>query len=289
MRTTTIIDINTKNAQVITRHLNWLRRTGARPTTVDHRRDNVRRLATHLPVPLLDATAEHLDAWQSHLRVSISSMHTYTCHVRAFYRWAFETGLIPENPADSLPIPRVAERRPRPMPEKDTKTALKAAAGHMRVWLALAGWCGLRAGEIARIRREDLAPDPEGEGAMLHVDGKGGKHRAVPVPPRVFAMLKEYLLGVQGPIFRRATTGLPVTPNEITKRCSKFLRGLGLLYTLHTLRHRFATKLAQSTRDLVLVQKLLGHGSLATTQGYLDWSLRHGARAVKALSNSLPA
>lgn len=286
---TTIIDTHTKNAKAITKHIDWLRRTGARPTTVTQRRDNIRRLAAKLNVPLLDATYDDLDTWQSRLRVSISSIHTYTCHVRAFYRWAFEIGLLDTNPSDSLPIPKVAERRPRPMPEKDTRTALKAAVGHMRVWLALAGWCGLRAGEIARIRREDLATDPEGgDGAMLHVDGKGGKHRAVPVPPRVYTMLKEYLT-VTGPIFRRATTGLPVTPNEVTKRCSKFLRGLGLTHTLHTLRHRFATKLAQSTRDLRLVQELLGHGSLATTQGYLDWTMRRGAKAVKTLSQSLPA
>lgn len=286
---TTIIDTHTKNAKAITRHLDWLRRTGARPATVDQRRDNIRRLANKLPVALLDATGDHLDSWQSHLRVSISSLHTYTCHTRAFYLWAYETGLIEENPAERLPVPKVPTRRPRPMPEKDTRTALKAAPEPIRTWLALAGWCGLRAGEIARIRREDIELDPEGEGAMLHVDGKGGKHRAVPVPPRVLVMLQQFLL-TTGPIFRRTTTtGLPVTPNEVTKVVSKFLRGLGLPYTLHTLRHRFATRLAQSTRDLRLVQELLGHGSLATTQQYVDWTLRRGAKAVKALSQSLPA
>lgn len=284
-----IIDINTKNAQVITRHIDWLRRTGARPTTVTHRRATIRRLAAYLPVALLDATAEQLDTWQSHLRVSISSIHTYTCHVKSFYRWAFESSRTDTNAADALPIPRVAERRPRPMPEKDTRTAMRAAQGVMRAWLALAGWCGLRAGEISRIRREDIAPDPDaGDGAMLHVDGKGGRHRAVPVPPRVLVLLRPYL-DVQGPIFRRSTTGLPVTPNEVTKKAGKFLRGLGLPYTLHTLRHRFATRLAQTTKDLRLVQELLGHASLATTQVYLDWTLRRGAKAVKALSESLPA
>jgi integrase/recombinase XerC len=283
-----IIDINSQNAQVITRHIDWLRRTGARPTTVTHRRDNIRRLASKLPVALLDATPEQLDSWQSQLRVSISSIHTYTCHVKSLYRWAFESGIIDTNPADALPIPKVAERRPRPIPEKDCKTAMRAAQGVMRVWLALAGWCGLRAGEIARIRREDVSHDPEGHGAMLHVDGKGGKHRAVPVPPRVVALLAPLLVS-QGPIFRRDTTGLPVTPNEVAKKAGRFLRSLGLPYSLHTLRHRFATRLAQATKDLRLVQELLGHASLATTQGYVDWTLRRGAKAVKALSESMPA
>jgi integrase/recombinase XerC len=284
-----LIDINTKNAKAITRHIDWLRRTGARQATVKHRRDNLRRLAAYLPVALIEASPEQLDAWQSQLRVSISSINTYTCHARGFYRWAQQTGLLDVDPSDALPLPRVAQRKPRPMPEKDTRTAMRAARGAMRAWLALAGWCGLRAGEIARIRREDVELDTEGgDGALLHVDGKGGKHRAVPVPPRVLAMLMPFL-ALQGPIFRRETTGLPIAPADVTKRVSRFLRGLGLPYTLHTLRHRFATRLAQATRDLRLVQELLGHASLATTQLYLDWTLKRGAKAVKALSESLPA
>ncbi|MDQ3577958.1 MAG: site-specific integrase, partial [Actinomycetota bacterium] len=146
----------------------------------------------------------------------------------------------------------------------------------MRAWLGLAGWCGLRAGEIARIRRDDLTPAARGE-ATLRVDGKGGDERFVPVPKGVFLLMGPYLIN-RGPIFRRTwSTGVPVTPNMVTTKASAHLKSLGLPYTLHTLRHRFATQLAEQERDLRMVQELLGHKSLGTTAGYVAWNAKRGA------------
>lgn len=280
--------IREADATVIARHLDWLRRLGSRQATMRLRTENLQRLAILLPVPLLEITPEHLDAWQSQLRVSVSSLHTYTCHVRAFCRWAYDSGLIDRDPAERLPVPKVRARTPRPMPESDVARALQSAPEPIRTWLALAGWCGLRAGEIARIRREDLDFDPDSGGTTLHVDGKGGKARAVPVPRRVVEMLQPYVTG-RGQIFRRETTGLPVAPHDVTQRTGRFLRSIGLDYTIHKLRHRFATQLARQTKDLRLVQELLGHGSLATTQLYVGWTLEQGAAAVETLADSLPS
>src|SRR5690606_8248678 len=91
-------------------HCDYLRRTGARPSTVMHRRDLLRRLRSQMQVPLLEATADDLERWQSSLTVSTSSIATYTNHVVAFYKWAVDAGHLEVNPAARLPRPRPPKR-----------------------------------------------------------------------------------------------------------------------------------------------------------------------------------
>jgi integrase/recombinase XerC len=272
--------------KLVRKHLDVLRRRGRRNDSMTAREGCLNRLSRTLGGPLLEATAEDLEDWQSGLTVCLSSIQTYTCHVRGFYQWAWEDGRIEANPAEGLPIPVLPRRLPRPIPEEHTMLAMRCATGPVKAWLGLAGWCGLRAGEISRIHRDTL--QPAGAGADLLVDGKGGVQRIVPIPPPVLLLMQPYMHN-RGPLFRRTwSTGRPVTPDDVSAMSSKFIHGLGLPYTLHTLRHRFATRLAEQSRDLRLVQDLLGHGSLATTAFYVAWNTREGAVAVDELAKTLP-
>ncbi|WP_270009190.1 tyrosine-type recombinase/integrase [Rhodococcus sp. BH5] len=216
----------------------------------------------------------------------MSSVQTYSSHVRAFYEWAHDSELIAENPAKNLVMPKIARRVPRPIPEKDLELALIASRHDHQLftWLLLAGYCGLRAAEIARVARDDIRIDVEG-GAFLTVHGKEGADRVVRVSPEVLAELDGYLHR-QGLIFRRPN-GKPVIPNVVTQIASAHLKGIGLPYTLHTLRHRFATSLCDLGADIRDVQAALGHRDLATTSIYLAHSVRRGAKDVDRLSEGL--
>lgn len=267
-------------------HVNHLRRLNARAATIQHRQAQLVRLHNYLGKPLREATSEDLDNWQQSLRVSPSSVFTYSSHVRGFYKWMLEMGIIETDPARNLVLPRLKKRSPRPIPEKDLRDALVSARYNHQlfVWFLLAGYCGLRAGEIAAVTRNDVRPDDDG-GAFLNVHGKGGHERVVRVPPDVLAELSKYMY-VNGPIFR-TTAGKPVTAHWVSIHASAHLRGIGMNYTLHTLRHRFATKLCDIGADIRDVQAALGHQSLATTTQYVAHNTRRGSAMVDRLGEGV--
>ncbi|ALM18096.1 tyrosine-type recombinase/integrase [Mycobacteroides abscessus] len=255
--------------------------------TIEHRLGQIARLANWLgDTSLLEAAPGQLEAWQGSLRVCPSSIQTYTSHVCTFYQWAYQCGRTSEYVAKDLVQPKIQRRMARPIPEDHLRIALTGApvGTDIHAWLLLAGYCGLRAGEIAQMSRNDFRPD-EGGGAFLTVHGKGGKQRIVRVAPEVMQRLA-IQLSRPGTMFCRPRGG-PVTPNYVSVVGAEFLTNLGLPYTLHTLRHRFATVLADEGADLRDIQELMGHESLATTMRYLAYSTRRGAASVDSLASHL--
>lgn len=270
----------------IRQHLAHLRLRNIRVATITHREGQLKRLHAWLDKPLLDATERDLERWQHSLTVSASSVFTYTSHVRGFYAWAHGAGLIESDPARNLVLPRIPKRQPRPISEADLSTALRCAQHNQQLyaWLLLAAFCGLRAGEIAAIRRSDLRLDENRAGFLL-VHGKGGAERIVRVPAAVVAELRP-LMHATGPIFRRPN-GTPWPASHLSRVASQYFKGLGMEWTLHTLRHRFAARLCDAGADVRDVQALLGHSSLATTTIYLSQATRHAAASVDKLGEGL--
>jgi integrase/recombinase XerC len=142
--------------------------------------------------------------------------------------------------------------------------------------------CGLRISEALSLTRADVAGRPD----TLHIMGKGGKERLVPVLPAVNEALQKYL-GLRFEVggLRNADTlnlkpqtsnlflsvrGLPMTPRMAEKVVEKLRNYLQLpdYVTPHALRHTFATALLAGGADLRSLQELLGHSSLSTTQLY---------------------
>jgi len=276
---------------VIEEHLRFLRRLGTRNDTMRHRRDCIRRLARSLEVPLLEATDRDLDRWQATIAdpnrrpepLTPSAVATYTSHTRAFYKWAHHVGKIDVNPALDLLLPKIKKRVPHPIPENDLKLALRCADEQVTIWLTLAGWCGLRGGEISRLTGDSVIDEPDG--MLLRVDGKGGKERIVPVPKVMVTMVRSWVK--RGPLFR-TVTGLPVNPDYVSRTVSVFFSGIGLPYTLHWCRHRFGTQHYKLFRDIRATQELMGHASPATTAMYVQLSQERAKRSMDRLGKTLP-
>lgn len=273
--------------QLIAEHLSWLRRRTSSTETLKHRRDNLRRVARRLPVLLIRAQADDLDRWQSRLQVSQKSIHTYTSHVRAFYKWLYESDRVDQNPALKLPMPKIDKGLPRPIPEKHLTLAFRLASGDLRIWLALAGWLGLRAGEIARLSYDSVI---EEHGFMyLRIDGKGGKERVVPVPDEVAVLVRSAQLRAHsGPLFRMPS-GLPAQANYVSRTSAEFFRSLDLPYVLHQLRHRFGTQHYRLTRDIRQTQALMGHSSPNTTALYVALNPGRIRDSMRQLGKTLPS
>lgn len=287
MRPSLVID--PRNRDIIDEHVRFEKRRNMTEITRNSRRGVLERLSIYLfPVLLTDATFADLDRWQDNLEVTASGVGTYSVHVRAFYRWLSVTGRIQDDPSALLPLPKIRQRMPRPIPEEDLRVALDAARSrpHLRIWLLLAAYCGLRAGEITAIRGEDIRRDGTG-GAMLLVHGKGDVERVVRIPAPVLAEIDAENYSPRGPLFLGSRTGAPILRVNVSKTAGELFRSLGMPHTLHKLRHRFATTLADRGGDIRDIQAALGHRSLATTSLYLATNTRRGAASVDALAAEL--
>ena len=201
--------------------------------------------------------------------------------VRSFFRYLRRRGLATSDAAlAAVRTPKLPKALPKPLSLADTRQLLSEAEDtEGEPWIAardtalftLLYGCGLRLGEALGLRRGE-APT---SGDTLVVLGKGRKQRTVPVLPVVRAAMTEYVaacphpLRAEDPLFVGKRGG-PLNP-AVAQRQMRHLRallGLPETATPHALRHSFATHLLGSGADLRVIQELLGHASLSTTQRY---------------------
>src|SRR5215472_10637201 len=146
--------MNAADMRLLGEHLEWMRLRDLAASTIRSRKVTVAWVASSLPGGLLDATPADLAAWRASLTVAPDAVSVYVSHVRQFYRWAVRQGHLSGSPAATLPAPSRPRRLPRPIGEQELLGVLAAAPPRIRPWLVLAGWAGLRAKEIALLRRE---------------------------------------------------------------------------------------------------------------------------------------
>ena len=265
-------------------HLEWLRLRGLSEGTIGGRRRALARMTVMLPCPLLEATPSDLLAWRAGLRgLGPSATLNYVTHAHQFYGWAVARGLISANPAAGLPVPRRPRRLPRPIDEAELMAALAAAPPRVRPWLVLAGWAGLRAKEIAGLRRENVLT--EGPAHLLRVvteSTKGIDERLVPLCSFALGELVP-VLPHRGWVFLRADRSGPVSPWVVSHVACQHLHACGSAATLHQLRHRFGTQAYRRSLDLRAVQEMLGHRDPATTAGYAAYEQGAAAAALEDL------
>lgn len=254
---------------------------GHRPATTDLKRKVLGNLKAAVG-PLLAATDQQLIDWYAtHARKSQATLCSYGACIRSFYKWAVDRDLIQRDPSRMLPIPRAPRRQPRPMPLADLVEALRQAPDHrIKAWVVLGAFAGLRAGEIARLRREDVLDRQAPTVIGVH-NGKGGRDRNVVVPQVVIDALGPFL-HLRGPLFG-------VVPATVTMYMRAYFKSLGMPYTCHSLRHTFATGLLRVSGDLRMVQQQCGHASPVTTAGYASPSLESAISAASAYSTAVLA
>jgi integrase len=236
--------------------------------TIGDRLAVVARLARWLaPAGLLEADgARLLDYERGFAHLAPASCDLYVRHIQSFYGWALQRGLLDVDPSVGLIRPRLRRGRPHPTPLDDLRVIFACTPrGALRTAYTLAAFAGLRRGEVCRLRREDLHLDGT---ATADVAGKGGKARMVPLLGPVVDELAGSGLPRAGWLLTRA--GAAYEPERLSVESYRHLQRLGVATTLHSMRHAFATTTYRSTRDVVLVQRLLGHANLTTTQIYVE-------------------
>jgi integrase/recombinase XerD len=211
-----------------------------------------------------------------------TSLRRRAAALKGFYRFAFGEGLIGVDVAAHLDLPRMPRLLPETLTAAETERLLGAPSpGALldRALLELLYASGLRVSEALRLDLEDISLD----GAFVRVIGKGDRERLVPVGEIALAAIRAWLDGPReaivaehhvqpirgGPLFV-SPTGKRLARQQawaIVKRAAA-AAGLAARVSPHTLRHSFATHLLEGGADLRIVQELLGHASISTTQLY---------------------
>ncbi|MET1012074.1 MAG: site-specific tyrosine recombinase XerD [Actinomycetota bacterium] len=207
--------------------------------------------------------------------------------VRSFHRFLLREGLTERDPAAGVAQPRLPRSLPRPLPVDDVRRLLEAPEESSptgvrdRAILELLYGSGLRISELTGMDVDDL----DLEEGSLRVLGKGGKEREVPLGSFAHEAVGAYLTrgrpalatGVsRGALFLNARGGR-LSRQSCARLLGRYVRlaGIDRRVTLHTLRHSFATHLLEGGADVRVVQELLGHASVATTQIYTLVTARH--------------
>lgn len=196
--------------------------------------------------------------------MALESISTYVGHAKGFYMWRadYQHG----HDAGKLLIrPSLPRRLPRPIDDESLRDALRLAEGQTRVILLLMAFCGLRCGEVSRLVRHDLRDHEDPPIAVIH--GKGGKQRVVRMPNDLVPTLRLIGIPLRGNIVLSARGG-PLSANRVSQLTNAYLHGIGIPDTAHSLRHWYGTHIYRVTRDVRLVQEMMGHASPATTAMY---------------------
>ncbi len=225
-------------------------------------------------------------AWRRSSGIESRSLARQISAIRSLFKFAERSGRF-RNPAlQALRSPKLPHRLPRPI---ETEMALCVTGREVHgdgaiEWIGLRNRavflllyaCGLRIAEALSLTRSAFMHDP------LMITGKGGKTRVVPLLEQAKAAITDYLAACPftsndgEPMFRGAKGG-PLSARIVQLEMARLRGALGLpeQATPHALRHSFASHMLGAGADLRVIQDLLGHASLSTTQAYTEVNVDH--------------
>lgn len=207
--------------------------------------------------------------------------------LRSFFRFLERNGIIEKDPSSGITFPKVPKSLPRFLNTDEAKALVESPelydvlAIRDRAILELLYSSGLRVSELTSLKLDSVSLENE----IIKVKGKGGKERIVPFGQKAKAALmkyldkrKELLSGkklIESDHLFLNYKGEPITSRSIDRIVKKYRTKAGLSKKVspHILRHSFATHLLEGGADLRVIQELLGHSSLSTTQNYTHISV----------------
>jgi integrase/recombinase XerD len=264
----------------------WLEDGLSRNTLESYRRD-LRQFAdwlrAHRNAVLLDA--EHGDllaylAYRYQARAKAASMARLLASLRRFYQYQLRHGRLRADPTLNIDAPKRGRRLPKSLTETDVEALLSAPDARTalglrdRAMLEVLYASGLRVSELVTLTTGQLS-DAMG---VVRVLGKGAKERLVPVGEEALEAVRRYVREARPLLLKaRSSDALFVTRRGVAMTREAFWQlikryaaraGIGGNISPHTLRHAFATHLLNHGADLRVVQLLLGHADISTTQIY---------------------
>ena len=251
--------------RTLERFADWCAERDLRPESVDE--------------PLL---AEYHRWLRGECRLAASSCRVAMVHLRQFFRYLAREKVLPTNPAALLECGRAGRPLPETLGAETVNTLLQSIdpsdlpyGARDRAMLEMLYGSGLRVSELVNLRADQV----DWEENFLRITGKGNKTRYVPLGGVAAKALRSYLAHARSRLLRNgrradvlflSNRGERLTRDRIRQIIKERARAAGLPENVypHILRHSFATHLLENGADLRVIQDMLGHASLATTQIY---------------------
>ena len=227
-------------------------------------------------------------------RFSAATRSRRLAAVRGFFAFLREEKAVPENPASALAMPRKPRNLPHGITEAEAERLVEAPAPETpeglrdRAILELVYGCGLRVGEAAGMTLDALKFDA----GLVRVLGKGSKVRNVPLGSKAEAALRRYLADGRPKLRPEpgedllflTRKGRPMDRRAIWAMLKKraAVCGIDPAVSPHWLRHSFATHMLQHGAPVRVIQELLGHADISTTQIYTHTDAARLASAVRS-------
>ena len=272
--------MNAEDEALVDRFLDMMAaEAGASKHTLAAYRNDLERAAEAAKVPVSTASVDDLarlgSAWAS---LSPATVARRSAALRRFFGFLVDDGLRADDPSSALPRPRFERPLPRVLDEaeiarifeaaEDRAASGEAAAVRNLTLLELLYGSGLRASELVGLPRGAVRPGQP----FLMIRGKGSKERLVPISSRADAAVQKWAEHVPSGVLWLFPSG----KSHLSRvRLFQIVRQLAALAGIapervspHVLRHAFATHLLSGGADLRVLQSLLGHADIATTQIY---------------------
>jgi integrase/recombinase XerD len=289
--------VTPEDAALVDRFLDMMAaEAGASKHTLAAYRNDLERAAEGVAGPLGAAGADALSKLGAQwAELAPSTVARRSAALRRFYAFLVEDGLRADDPSEALPRPRFERPLPRILDEgeiarmfeaaEDRAASGEATAVRNLALLELLYGSGLRASELVSLPRGAIRP----EQPFLILRGKGSKERLVPISSRADAAVRNWLaLAPGGVLWLFPSGGKHISRVRLFQIVRAMAADAGISpdrVSPHVLRHAFATHLLSGGADLRVLQSLLGHADIATTQIYTHVD---SARLVELVNSRHP-
>lgn len=226
---------------------------------------------------LSQITRAHLNSYILRLhekKYTPTSVMRKIASLRGFFKWLCANEIIDKNPALTLEQPKLPKKLPKVMTVEEINTIFtQNLSKYEHVILELLYGCGLRVSELTNLKLTDIDLGAK----YLQCTGKGSKERIVPLGSKAVKAVKNYLperefnlqkFNKSSKILLVSSEGREITRQDVYNFIRKQGEKIHKAISPHTLRHSFATHLLENGADLRVVQELLGHSDVSTTQLY---------------------
>jgi integrase/recombinase XerD len=272
------------------------------PRTITCKREILRKFVTWCMLRDVErpeqTTANIIEAYQRHLHhhrqtnskpLATSTQRTRLTVIKMFFRWLSEKGYLVLSPARYLKLPSVNQALPKHVfSEADVEqimamTDIGTATGlRDRAMLEVMYSSAIRRLELINLNLYDI----DTNGGILRVrQGKGNKDRVVPVSDRAIDWINRYIESARWKLLKHedcsnlflSVHGKPLSTGRVTTICREYIRDscVNKEGSCHIFRHSTATLMLENGADIRVIQSMLGHASLSTTQIYTKVSIKH--------------
>ena len=273
------------NLPVLAEWTDWMRAEGRSELTINARVRRIEMFAEQIGDPLTATTQDVVSYMASLYGIGPSTRATYFSHLRAWFAWLVQTDKRDDNPTAKIKAPKSPARKPRPVTERQLRLIMGTTMRkRTRMMVLLATFQGLRAHEIAKFRGEDI----DYTAKQLRVIGKGKKDATLPLHPLVAEWAHDF--PVRGYWFKAQGENKSghIHPRSVSSIIGDVLRRAGVpTGAAHRLRHTYGTRMVKQGKNIRVIQELLRHSSLQTTQIYTGVTFEQQREALESLG--LPA